>query len=98
MPLMLCEVAKVPKVKELHPAVLNLGDAARYLGMARVRFSKLLEDKIIPWTTHIDGVQRIFIKSDLDEYLDSRPRSRGKLSAVENPPTSKERGEGTDGS
>ena len=71
-------LALVPRADEHRaaPAAMHELAAARYLGMNRTSFRELLFSGQMPWTTHLNGKRRIYLKTDLDRYLESRPRSR----------------------
>jgi excisionase family DNA binding protein len=74
--------------KSSPPAALHELAAARYLGMSRPTFRSLLFSGAIPYTGHVGGRQRIFLRSDLDAYLSSLPRRR--MDGSENPPSAPE--------
>jgi hypothetical protein len=58
------------------PAAMHEGAAARYVGMNRTAFRELLLRGIISYTVHLNGKTRIYLRSDLDAYLESLPRRR----------------------
>jgi hypothetical protein len=62
------EVGKCP------PAIFHELAAAKYLGMCRPKFRELVFAGIIPWTTHLNGKTRIYLKEDLDCYTGSLKR------------------------
>lgn len=58
--------------------------AARYLGISRPIFrERLLMAGIIPWVCHAGGRKRMFLKSDLDAYLNSLEKRT--MASRENP-------------
>ena len=71
--LMLLQVTD--QVKAPAPAAMHELAAARYVGMNRTSFRSLVFAGIIPYTKHLNGVRRIYLRSDLDHYLESLPRS-----------------------
>ena len=57
------------------PAAFFEAAAAKYVRMSREAFRKeLLFTGIIPFIEHVGGKTRIYLRADLDAYLDSRPR------------------------
>ena len=58
------------------PAAFHERAAARYLGMNRTSFRQLVFAGVIPYTVHLNGRTRIYLRSDLDAYLGTLPRSR----------------------
>jgi hypothetical protein len=63
--------------KDAEPAAFGEGAAANYIGMNRTDFrKKLLFAGIVPFTYHLDGKKRFFLKCDLDAYLAGLPRFR----------------------
>ena len=65
----------VDNIKTLVPAAMHENAAAKYLGMNRTSFRQLVFAGIIPYTKHINGKRRIYLRSDLDCYLESLQRS-----------------------
>jgi hypothetical protein len=65
----------VDRIKELVPAAMHEHAAAKYLGMNRTSFRSLVFAGIIPYAVHLHGKRRIYLRSDLDRYLESLPRS-----------------------
>ena len=60
------------KKQELLPAVFHEGEAAAYVGMSKAVFrKKLLFSGRIPYAKHLDGKRRIFLRADLDSYLEN---------------------------
>ena len=49
-------------------------------------FRKLVTAGVIPYRKHISSVHRIFLKSDLDDYLTALPAFRGNMVLVEDSP------------
>jgi hypothetical protein len=69
-------LALVP-IKEtgaLQPAAMHELAAAKYIGMNRTYFRELVFAGAIPFTEHMNGKTRIYLRSDLDAYLDGLPR------------------------
>lgn len=64
----------IKEVDALQPAAMHELAAARYIGMNRTDFRKLLFSGVIPFTKHLNGKTRIYLREDLDAYLASRPR------------------------
>ena len=71
--LMLISVAD--EVRALVPEAMHEIAAARYLGMNRTSFRSLVFAGVIPYTKHLNGKRRIYLRSDLDRYLESLQRS-----------------------
>ncbi len=61
-------------VKTAVPAAMHELAAARYLGMNRTSFRELVFSGVIPYTSHINGKRRIYLRSDLDRYLNGLTR------------------------
>jgi excisionase family DNA binding protein len=53
------------------PAAMHELAAARYLGMNRTAFRELLMAGLIPYSRHVNGRRRIFLRADLDAYLEN---------------------------
>jgi hypothetical protein len=70
------KLVEVNQVKEAQPAAFHEAGAKRYLGLNRLAFRELVFSGLIPFTTHANGSKRIYLRCDLDAYLESRPRSR----------------------
>ncbi len=66
----------VSEEQDAAPAAMHELAAARYIGMNRTAFRDLVFSGIIPYSMHLNGVRRIYLKSDLDCYLKSLPRRR----------------------
>jgi excisionase family DNA binding protein len=73
---MVLAVVDIGKVKDPQPAAFHEKGASKYLGMSRPKFLELVYSGTLPFTTHANGSKRLYLRSDLDTYLDSRPRSR----------------------
>jgi hypothetical protein len=56
------------------PGAFHERGAALYLGMNRIAFRELVFSGVIPYTTHSNGIRRIYLRSDLDAYLSSLDR------------------------
>jgi len=69
------KLALVPMHKRIpdhQPAAFHELAAAKYVGMNRTTFrQKLLFSGLIPYAEHVGGQKRIFLRSDLDDYLHS---------------------------
>jgi hypothetical protein len=65
------------------PAAFHELAAAKYLGMNRTSFRELLMSGVIPYTCHLNGKTRIYLRSDLDNYLASLEKR--KMQSRENP-------------
>jgi len=72
------------QIKPLSPAAMHENAAAKYIGMNRTSFRELIFAGIIPFTKHLNGKTRIYLKIDLDGYLESLTRST--MGARENSP------------
>ncbi len=70
------KLVDVKEIKESQPAAFHETGARRYLGMNRLAFRELVFSGVIPFTTHSNGSKRIYLRCDLDAYLESRPRIR----------------------
>lgn len=67
----------------LQPAAFHELAAAKYLGMNRTSFRVLVFSGVIPYSEHLNGRTRIYLRSDLDAYLETLPRRR--MGQRENP-------------
>jgi len=56
-------------IRESSPAVFHELDAAKYLGMNRTAFRELVFSGLIPFSEHVNGKRRIYLRADLDSYL-----------------------------
>jgi hypothetical protein len=63
------------QIRALAPAAMHEHAAAKYIGMNRTSFRSLVFAGMIPCTKHLNGKRRIYLRSDLDRYLESLPRS-----------------------
>jgi hypothetical protein len=65
------KLALVPVIEEIGTcqAVFHECGAAQYLDMNRTAFRELVFSGRIPYTSHLNGVRRIYLRSDLDAYL-----------------------------
>lgn len=63
------------QIKALTPAAMHEYAAAKYVGMNRTSFRNLVFAGVFPFTKHVNGKRRIYLRSDLDRYLESLPRS-----------------------
>ena len=66
------------------PAAMHELDAARYVGTNRTSFRELVFAGHIPYTMHLNGKRRIYLRKDLELYLESLPKHI--MSARENSP------------
>lgn len=73
MSLMLVNVKEVKK-EATSPVFKELA-AARYIGINRTDFRKLLQKGLIPFYFHPDGKRRIYFQEDLDCYRFSLKRN-----------------------
>lgn len=71
------------------PVIFRELAAARYLGVCRSTFRRIVDAGLIPWSRHAVGKTRIYRRSDLDVYLDSLKWR--KMEARENLPAPKQR-------
>jgi len=55
--------------KDPLPAVFRERAAARYLDLGRDKFRELVRTGAIPFSFHVNGKHRIFLRSELDGYL-----------------------------
>lgn len=61
--------------KSTTPAAFHEAAAARYVGMNRFYFRRdLVDSGLVPYTFHVNGKTRIYLRSDLDAYLSSLHR------------------------
>jgi hypothetical protein len=58
------------------PAAMHELAAARYLGMNKTAFRELIMGGVIPYSVHLNGKRRIYLKVDLDAYLDNLTKRR----------------------
>lgn len=64
------------RVSAANPAAFHEMAAAKYIGTNRTQFRQLMFAGIIPFTTHMNGRSRLYLRADLDAYLESLPKSR----------------------
>jgi excisionase family DNA binding protein len=64
----------IDQPKTSPPAALHELDAARYIGTNRTSFRELVMAGHIPYTMHLNGKRRIYLRKDLDTYLESLPK------------------------
>ncbi len=62
--------------RQAPPAAMHELAASRYVGMNRSSFRALVFSGVIPFTCHLNGVRRIYLRADLDAYLGGLPRRR----------------------
>ena len=62
----------VPYVEtlDIQPAVFHEKEAGEYISVCRTKFRELVKAGLIPFAEHVNGVTRIYRRSDLDAYLD----------------------------
>jgi len=75
----LTKLALVPvhgKISEALPAAFRENAAAKYIGTNRTHFKDLVIRGDIPFIVHQYGKTRLYLKSDLDDYLLSRPKHK----------------------
>ena len=80
--LALVPIIQQPKASP--PAALHELDAARYIGTNRTSFRELVMPGHIPYTMHLNGKRRIYLRRDLDLYLEALPKHI--MSSRENSP------------
>jgi hypothetical protein len=70
------KLALIPTADDRHatPAAMHELASARYVGMNRTAFRDLVFTGVIPYTVHMNGKRRIYLKADLDAYLEALPR------------------------
>jgi hypothetical protein len=81
------KLALMPVVEHLDqitPAAMYEVVAAKYLKLGIHDFRKLVDKGAIVFRTHPGRIRRIYLKSDLDEYLSRLPK--GKMAASEDSP------------
>jgi hypothetical protein len=61
---------------EAMPAAFHELAAAKYIGTNRTHFRDLVLRGDIPYIVHQYGKTRLYLKSDLDDYLLSRPKHK----------------------
>lgn len=64
------------KTDDAQPAAFHELAAAKYIGSNRTDFRKLMMAGAIPFIFHLNGKTRLFLRSDLDDYLSSREKHR----------------------
>jgi len=64
------------RVSDPQPAAFHELNAAKYIGTNRTHFRVLVLRGDIPYIVHQHGKTRLYLKSDLDDYLLSRPKLR----------------------
>ena len=73
------KLALVPvhsRVSDPQPAAFHEQAAAKYIGTNRTHFKDLVLQGDIPFIVHQYGKTRLYLKSDLDDYLLSRPKHK----------------------
>ena len=73
------KLALVPvhgKIAEALPAAFHENAAAKYIGTNRTHFKELVHRGDIPFIVHQYGKTRLYLKSDLEDYLLSRPKHK----------------------
>ena len=78
-------LVEIKKTTDPQPAAFHEAGARKYLNINRQDFLHLVHSGIILFTTHANGKKRLYLKSDLDKYLDSRPRSTMALRECSKP-------------
>lgn len=58
------------------PAAFHENAAVEYIGTNRTHFKELVLRGDIPFIVHQYGKTRLYLKSDLDDYLLSRPKHK----------------------
>jgi hypothetical protein len=87
------KMALMPVVDSFAPitqAVMYEKTAAKYIMLGIHDFRKMVDGGMIPFRTHPGRNRRIYLKSDLDEYLRSLPR--GNIDTGRVPPGSERKG------
>jgi hypothetical protein len=59
----------IDEIQESAPAAFHELAAAKYLGMNRTAFRELVFAGLIPFSEHVNGKRRIYLRADLDRYL-----------------------------
>ena len=59
------------RVADPQPAAFHELAAAKYVGMSRTKFREIVRDGLIPFAEHANGKTRIYLRADLDAYLES---------------------------
>jgi hypothetical protein len=77
------------RIADPEPAVFDSVAAAKYLGTNRTDFPELVRNGHIPYIVHKCGKARLYLKSDLDDYLFSLQKHR--MAGDENPLTAQRR-------
>jgi len=80
----------IEHLASITPAVMYEATATKYVMLAIQDFRKLVNNGSIPYRTHPGRSRRIYLKSDLDDYLCSLPC--GKMNASEDPPSPADKG------
>ena len=57
------------RVPDLQPAVMHELAAAKYAGMNRTAFRKVVRAGLVPFAEHTYGKTRIYLRADLDDYI-----------------------------
>ncbi len=81
-------VVPVKHPSPIQPAAMHELAAAKYIGTNRTYFRQLVERGVIPFTVHLVGKARLYLRSDLDAYLCSLKKR--SMASCENPPSPKE--------
>ena len=59
------------RIADPKPAAFHEAAAAKYISMCRTMFREIVQDGLIPYAEHVNGQTRIYLRSDLDAYLES---------------------------
>jgi excisionase family DNA binding protein len=63
----------MPKTKEVEQRCFSTGQSARYLGISKAAFRKMVHDSLIQNVSFLEGVWR-FDKADLDELIEKKKK------------------------
>ena len=70
----MAKLALIPihsRISEPQPAAFHELAAAKYVGMCRSKFREIVRDGLVSYAEHANGQTRIYLRSDLDTYLES---------------------------
>ncbi len=86
MMLKLCQVPD--EIKDSIPAAFREKDAIRYLGLGIHRFRAKVHTGVIK--PRLEGKQRLYLRRDLDDYLESLPVDSSAVKIASQRPTDAE--------
>ena len=59
------------RVRDPLPAAFHEAAAAKYAGTCKTKFRELVKGGVIPYAEHRNGTAKIYLRADIDAYLES---------------------------